>query len=237
MRISRTQRPTIGPGTTAVRPADSARAVRTGGREVTDVAQIMGIPVAELSSKAQEAISRLMAELNTLHETVTAQRNRISKLEELADQDSMTPVANRRAFVRELARLTSFSRRYGEASSVIYFDVNGLKDINDTFGHAAGDAAILKVADLLLENVRDSDLVARLGGDEFGVLLTHASEDTAVGKARILRERIEAQPLDWEGERIPLRLAFGVHRLTNGENAGDALAAADRAMYADKRGS
>ena len=76
--------------------------------------------------------------------------------EQLADQDTLAPVADRRAFVRELTRNLSYSERYGTPSSVIYLDLNGLKQLNDTKGHAAGDAAILKVANLLASKVVDN---------------------------------------------------------------------------------
>ena len=237
MRIGNTTKPTN--VTDATRPRTYGSDGRSGApapREVRDTASVMGIPAGELSPKAQSAITRLMAEIEALQNTVKSQQARIAYLEQLADQDSLTPVANRRAFVRELSRITSFGERYGATSSVIYFDLNGLKEINDTYGHAAGDAAIGKVADILLEHVRESDLVGRLGGDEFGVLLSQADEATARTKAKTLIDEIESAPLDWQGHQIPLRLAYGTHTFSTGENAGDALAAADRAMYAHKRG-
>ena len=237
MRIGGTAKPqTV---TDATRPRSygpDGRPVSGSPREVRDVASVMGMTADELSPKAQSAMTRLMAEIESLRDTVKSQQARIAYLEQLADQDSLTPVANRRAFVRELSRITSFGERYGATSSVIYFDLNGLKDINDTYGHAAGDAAISKVADVLLEHVRESDVVGRLGGDEFGVLLSQADETTARTKAKTLIDEIEAAPLDWQGHQIPLRLAYGTHTFSSGENAGDALAAADRAMYAQKRG-
>lgn len=237
MRVDQVARSSVRPGAAKLREGKSSGARPAAGRDVTDVAEVMGIPVTELSPTAQTAITQLMTEVGALRETIAAQNAQIAQLEELADQDSLTPVANRRAFVRELARLASAAKRYGEESSVIYFDVNGLKEINDRFGHAAGDAAIVRVADLLLESVRDTDLVGRLGGDEFGVLLSHTGPDRAQDKAEILSARIEAETFEWQGASIPLKLAFGVHTLANGENAGDALAAADRAMYVNKRGA
>ena len=145
-------------------------------------------------------------------------------------------MANRRAFVRELSRNLSYSERYGTPSSVIYFDLNGLKQLNDTKGHAAGDAAILKVAKILARNVRESDIVGRLGGDEFGVMLSHADEDAAWSKAGFLAKRIAADPLEWEGGPIVLEVAFGVHTIRGSGDAGAALEAADKAMYAHKTG-
>ena len=105
------------------------------------------------------------------------------------------PIYNRRAFVRELTRVISMTERYGQPSSIIFLDVDGLKKINDRHGHGAGDVALLSVADRLLLNVRESDIVGRLGGDEFGVILFNADGETALAKAAALTENIAAHPI------------------------------------------
>lgn len=208
--------------------------VKAGPRKVVDSLSIMGIPANELTPKVREAIMTLMAEVDKMRGEVEEQRARIAYLEQLADQDSLTPVVNRRAFVRELSRFVSYGERYGTPSSVIYFDMNGLKGINDTFGHSAGDAALKRVAEILTENVRESDYVGRLGGDEFGVLLAHAEEAAATEKALQLVDAIETSSIDWEGTKIPLKVAFGAYTFKGGENANEALAEADKKMYAHK---
>jgi len=177
---------------------------------------------------------RLMEEVETLRREIEQSRQRISYLEQLADQDTLAPIANRRAFVRELSRIMAFAERYGTASSLIYFDVNDLKPINDTHGHAAGDAVLMQVAETLLGNVRESDVVGRLGGDEFAVILSQADEDQAVEKAADLVRRIEGQTLDWNGTDIAINVAHGTYTIRGGDSAQEALAAADRAMYERK---
>jgi GGDEF domain-containing protein len=194
MRIDNTRRPAASAGVSSYQKAGNtsknAPAARASG-----AASVLGIPQDELTRKVQEAIVKLMEEVDTLRQELDQSLSRIEYLEQLADQDSLAPVANRRAFVRELSRNLSYSERYGTSSSVIYFDLNGLKQLNDTRGHAAGDAAILKVAKILASNVRESDIVGRLGGDEFGVMLSHADEDAARSKAEFLAESIAADPL------------------------------------------
>ncbi len=165
-----------------------------------------------------------------------ASKHRMAKLERLADEDSLAPISNRRAFVRELSRLMSFAERYGAPSSLLFFDVNGMKEINDTHGHGAGDAALLQVANILLEQVRTSDVVGRLGGDEFGVILAQADQAAALEKAASLAKAIESAPLEWQGTTITLELAHGAYTFLGGDNVESALAAADEAMYAHKRG-
>ncbi len=200
----------------------------------TDVAEIMGIPAQEMSPRVQAAFQSLMHEVSHLREELEMSRKRINYLEQLADQDSLVPVVNRRAFVRELSRMMSYSERYGAPSSLLYFDVNLMKSINDTYGHAAGDAALDKVATLLLENIRDSDVVGRLGGDEFAVILAQADGTQAAEKADQLAAAITAEPLEWQGKKINLSTSYGIYTFAGGEGVDDALHAADRAMYNQK---
>jgi len=229
-----------GVGATAyARAADSA----SKPTPISDMAAVMDIPEAEITPKVRAAIMALMAEVDRLRRDMQQKEARIAHLEQLADQDPLTPVANRRAFVRELTRMMSFADRYDTVSSLVYFDLNGLKPVNDTYGHSAGDAVIAYVARVLVQNVRDSDVVGRLGGDEFGVLLPYTDESGAVEKATTLAVAVAAQPVDWNGVAIPASVSWGVHTFRSGSGsvhqaldaAAQAIEAADRAMYAQKK--
>lgn len=202
-----------------------------------DEASIMGIPSGELTPKVRAAIDRLLHEVQHLRDELELAKKRMDHLEQLADQDPLTPVMNRRAFVREMSRIMAFAERYDAVSAVLFFDVNGLKEINDSLGHAAGDAALSHVAEALVANVRSSDVVGRLGGDEFGVILARADEEQAAGKAQFLADAIAARPLAWEGHDLTIRVAYGAHGLSADQEATAALDAADRAMYALKKAS
>ena len=238
------------PGVAAVRRTVETRRVQrstesgaiadaepAGPRDIADTVSVMGIPEPELTAKVRTALVSLMAEVEGLRKEVDRTRERLASLERLADQDPLALIANRRAFVRELTRYISVTERYGTPNSVVYFDLNGLKGINDTYGHTAGDAALLQVANTLLHNVRDSDIVGRLGGDEFGVILAQSDLQDALGKAENLARAIRAAPIEWDGEQIALDIAFGVYAFKAGEAVNDALAAADKAMYAHKQAS
>ncbi|MBI3453370.1 MAG: GGDEF domain-containing protein [Rhodospirillales bacterium] len=196
----------------------------------------MEIPEAEFTPKVRAAIMALMAEVEKLRRELQQNQSRIAYLEDLADQDTLTPVANRRAFVRELSRMQSFAERYDTPSSVIYFDVNGLKKINDTLGHGAGDAVLAHVANSLVQNIRDSDFVGRLGGDEFGVILAYTDQIKANEKAASLAEAISSQSVTWEDNKIAVAVSYGTYAFRGGEDAARAIDAADRAMYARKKG-
>src|SRR3546814_10590608 len=98
-------------------------------------------------------------------------------------------------------------------SVLIYFDLNGLKEINDKEGHGAGDAALIQVGQILLDNTRESDIVARLGGDEYGVILSETDAQQGREKADHLAEAIRRRPLHWEGKVLQLDAAYGVYPL------------------------
>jgi diguanylate cyclase (GGDEF)-like protein len=179
-------------------------------------------------------LAALQLERETLKHGLTEAKTRIAELERQVDEDPLMPVANRRAFLRELTRLIGFAERYGVAGSIVYVDLNNLKAINDAHGHAAGDAALMQVARLLVENVRAGDVVGRLGGDELGVLLVQADKESAERKAALLAQRVESRPLSWRGRDLSLAITYGVHAFGGAENAEHAIAAADRAMYKRK---
>jgi len=169
-----------------------------------------------------------------LRDELARARGRIASLERLADEDALIPVANRRAFVRELTRMIGFSHRYGVPASVVYFDINNMKQINDEYGHPTGDAALCHIATVLRQNVRSSDIVGRLGGDEFGVILAQTNQEQARDKAAALGATIAATPLRWGDLIIAVSAAYGVYAFSGSDEPQHAIEAADRAMYQQK---
>lgn len=179
--------------------------------------------------------SDLAADLDALRRENARLRAEVEKLKALADHDALVPVLNRRAFVRELQRAMAFCKRYGLPAAVLYLDLDGFKGVNDRHGHAVGDAALRRVAEILVENVRESDVVARLGGDEFAVLLQQADVAAAKAKAQTLSEHIQADPFEAAGERVALGGSFGVRAYADQETAEQWLAEADAQMFVRKR--
>ncbi len=174
--------------------------------------------------------ARLVAEVARLE-------RRVAELELLADRDPMLPVLNRRAFMRELARAASFQARYGGEAALAFFDLDGLKAINDAHGHAAGDAALEAVAATLAGQVRESDVVGRLGGDEFAVLLAQAPLADARAKALALADAVAARPVALADRTIRISVSVGVRPLEPSRAPDELLAEADAAMYLAKRGT
>jgi diguanylate cyclase (GGDEF)-like protein len=200
-----------------------------------DTAAFLGLSQAELTPAVQQAVTTLLAEIDDLRAEVARLKARLAEVEGLADQDGLTPLLNRRAFMRELSRIRTFSQRYGSPASLIYFDVDALKAVNDRFGHAAGDAALKGIAERLTANVRESDIVARVGGDEFAVILVQADRFTAKAKAESLVAAIQAAPLELGAWSAPMKLSWGVAEVDPEKDPDAIVAEADAAMYAMKR--
>jgi diguanylate cyclase (GGDEF)-like protein len=177
---------------------------------------------------------RLVEEISLLRGKVARLQERVEQLDQLAHLDSLINLPNRRGFMRELERLISRVDRYGIHAAMLFVDLDGLKMINDTFGHRAGDEALIEVARSLTDGVRKSDCVARLGGDEFGILLAHATEDRARETAERLTAAIEQCNVRWEDNLLPLSVAIGATAISPGDTADAVIVRADRAMYAEK---
>ena len=181
------------------------------------------------------AKKKLLSEVKSLQTENDALKTRIIELEKAADTDPLLPIYNRRAFVREIDRARNVMGRYDILSSLIYFDLNDFKKVNDQYGHAIGDEVLRTVGRVLKEGVRSCDLVARLGGDEFGVLLFKIDNEIAKNKAALLSHTIGEQVLELNsGAKVSISSAWGVASCETDETADEILARADRAMYIAK---
>ncbi len=200
-----------------------------------DFAALLGVPASGLTPEVRQAVAGLSAEVKTLRRELSDAHSKVGYLERLADQDTLVPAINRRAFARELSRTMSYARRYNVPCSVLYFDVNELKEINDGFGHAAGDAALIHVVEMLNASVREFDIVGRLGGDEFGVILVHVDDKGAADKAATLAAAVAGKPQVFRGHTIAVSVAYGSYQFRPDENVEHAIDLADKAMYARKR--
>ncbi|MES2343190.1 MAG: GGDEF domain-containing protein [Pseudomonadota bacterium] len=215
--------------------AQAGAYVTAGTAAPADRTAFLGLSEADLTPAVQGAVKTLLTEIDDLRGEVARLKAKLSEAETLADRDPLTPLLNRRAFIRELGRIRTFAQRYGSPASVVYFDLDGFKGVNDRFGHAAGDAALQAVAERLAANVRDSDIIGRMGGDEFGVILVQADEATARAKAESLAQAIEASPIQFGDWSAPLHISYGVREITPDTEPEALVAEADAAMFAAKR--
>lgn len=153
----------------------------------------------------------------------------------LSTIDALTGLANRPYILAAVEREMDRATRYRRGFCVLMADLDGLKDINDTYGHRVGDRALAVVAAVIRENVRRIDTPARLGGDEFVVLLPETDRDGARVVADKIRFGVAATELIERGERIALGVSIGLGEWHPGRTLDDIMAAADEAMYEWKR--
>jgi len=136
-------------------------------------ASALGIPEAEFTPRVRAAVASLMQQSDELRRELAEARARLEETARTADQDMLLPVLNRRALVREISRFIGFADRYGTPSTLLYFDLDDFKTVNDEFGHAGGDSVLSHFSNLVAGQIRDSDVFGRIGGDEFAVILAH----------------------------------------------------------------
>jgi diguanylate cyclase (GGDEF)-like protein len=169
-----------------------------------------------------------------LRSKLKAAERRIAELEAAADTDFLLEIPNRRGFERELTRAIAYMKRYRASGALIVLDVDRLKPVNDSFGHAAGDEVLKAIAVALTRQVRASDVVGRLGGDEFALLLWNLSETDAKAKAAIFEQAIDDLSFTFRGQHVTAGASAGVALLGAQSDAGRALEEADAAMYVRK---
>jgi len=179
------------------------------------------------AAEAKATIRRLRGEL-------TRARKQIEELQASADTDFLLGIPNRRGFERELARALAYIKRYRASGALIVLDVDRLKPINDSFGHAAGDQVLKAIVAVLTSQVRSSDIVGRLGGDEFALLLWNLGEADARAKAAALEETIDRLTFQFGGSTITAGASAGIAMLGSHAEAGRVLEDADGAMYLRK---
>lgn len=158
-----------------------------------------------------------------------------AELRYIADHDSLTGLLDRRRFRAELDQYVSFSARYGGQGAVMIIDIDGLKAINDALGHHAGDNLIRRIAEIMRERVRTTDIVARLSGDEFAVLMPQTDTAGALQLGEDLRAQV-AESAAPGPDADSATISVGITMFGSGREVGPeaVLVAADQAMYRAK---
>jgi diguanylate cyclase (GGDEF)-like protein len=160
-----------------------------------------------------------------------------NELFQQATHDSLTGLPNRALFFERLRLCLAQSQREGHRCGVLALDMDGLKQINDTHGHRAGDAALRELAERLRGVARTADTVARLGGDEFGIILSTV-DDRAAAEQAVQRygSALEGAQVEFEGHLLPIKASIGLAVFADDAlELSDLLDFADRAMYDNKK--
>jgi diguanylate cyclase (GGDEF)-like protein len=157
------------------------------------------------------------------------------QLQNQAMRDSITGVFNRRYLEVTLSREISHAKRKAYPLSIIMLDVDFFKNVNDTFGHKAGDDVIIAIGNLLQSQTRESDCVSRYGGDEFVLVMPEMSEEHAFQRAELWRNAIKAKEFQSGENKVKVTVSLGISTFPkNGSDSDALLKAADDALYQAK---
>jgi len=210
--------------------AEVAHAVRT---ERAFSRRAPGAEIAEIEALSGD-FNALLAELENWQEHLRVENETLAHR---ATHDALTGLPNRAFFEAQLVRAVTEARAGGYHVAVLYLDGDRFKEINDRFGHAAGDAVLQEMARRIRAQLKASDVVARLGGDEFAVLLRHTRDRAAVGRIADAITGAGAMPMTLPGgDVIQCLLSAGIALFPDdGEEADALMRAADAAMYASKQ--
>ena len=202
-------------------------ALRAEGETIGSLAAISRSP----ASGFQEGVGEALESLSRRAGPAIWNALRFTEARELAELDSLTGLHNRRLFYEFLAREIARARRYERYVSVIVFDLDDFKRINDRLGHLGGDAVLMGVADAVRSAVRETDIPCRVGGDEFAVILPESSRDDAELLADRIALAIRSQKIEKAGA---LKISAGVSELRRDDTAADLFKRADDALLRAK---
>jgi diguanylate cyclase (GGDEF)-like protein/PAS domain S-box-containing protein len=206
-------------------------------RELSDSYEIQmtdGRVITELDYPVRDRENRFIGHL-WIYEDVTRERQTAEQLVYLAERDALTGLYNRHRFQQELARTMLDSDRHQTQCAVMFFDLDEFKTINDSYGHRAGDALLIRVASEISTLVRRNEVLARLGGDEFAILLPSVHGNEAEVLADRVVRAIAQIPFRFEGQNLRLTTSLGIaYYPGQAADADDLVARADIAMYQAK---
>jgi diguanylate cyclase len=178
----------------------------------------------------------MCARVASLEQEARDLHDRLGEERDLARVDSLTKVANRKAFDERLAQELARMRHTAAPVTLLVWDLDHFKTINDSYGHRAGDRVLQSVAQCLASAVRSTDFVARIGGEEFAMILIGLPLATAIGMADQLRAAVESLPFHFRGKPIRVTASCGITEIRERESAESAFDRADSALYRAKNG-
>lgn len=199
--------------------------------------------VVQLSRALRSLLRRIgLAEERTKEAELRATENAMQlqedmlKLRHLADTDFMTGLMNRRSFLAVADDTVAYCRRYKRNMATLMIDIDHFKKINDTHGHAAGDDAIKRVAEIVSQSIRTTDKAARFGGEEFVVLLREIDQETAILLADRIRTSIESARVTHENLVFPITVSVGLALFDESDrDVQDIIERADQGLYVAKK--
>ncbi len=204
--------------------------------------------LAEISQQIQNNRTEEVAKRNQVHQELDALTQKIQKIEQESTQlkdklrsahkrslhDPLTGLPNRLAYDERLIIELARSNRYKTPLSILIWDIDFFKKINDTFGHKAGDKTLVLISKLLSQHCRETDFVSRFGGEEFTMLLSDSDAQSAFLAADKIRKVVEKSAFNSSGKKISITISCGITQFTKGDTGESAFNRADKALYKAK---
>ena len=185
-------------------------------------------------TELEKALNLALLAMTEAEKRIERQQKRIKQLEKLSITDELTKLLNRRGFLTQLKRTLSSSKRNGVGGSLVILDLDRFKNINDRYGHIAGDKLLQKVAYSLKLRVRDSDTIGRLGGDEFAIILAGLPSSMVSSRIDEIQGAINHLHFEWENHKISVSASIGRYDYSGTETYTELINLADLSMY-DKK--
>jgi diguanylate cyclase len=190
---------------------------------------------AQRDVQAEQQAALLKRQLEALEREAFELRRQVEETRQQAMRDPLTGLPNRRAFEARIDEELARWRRFGTPLALVVFDVDDFKQINDVFGHKAGDRALALIGKILAESLRETDFIARYGGEEIVGLLPGADGEAALKVADMMRRQVEQAGMHSHNKPVKITLSGGVAVAGPGETAEQLFERADQAMYQAKR--
>lgn len=206
-----------------------------GTRLLEELVLPLGIAFALVGGVIGLIVTRARRAGQELQQAFDARVAAQQELEYSARHDSLTDLPNRALFLEHLMSAIAHSERYGSSFTFHYLDLDGFKEVNDTFGHPAGDELLRELAARLRNIVRTADTIARFGGDEFAVLQRSSGDRETAGLLAERMIRAVEQPFEIAGDSLHVTLSVGIAFETGGDDPEEIIRNADRALYRAKR--
>ncbi|HAT42537.1 MAG TPA: GGDEF domain-containing protein [Rheinheimera sp.] len=177
------------------------------------------------------ALQEMDKRLKELEEEAAQFRKRLAEQKFRSLQDALTELPNRASFDERYELELKRFKRYGKPLSVVLADVDHFKNINDSYGHSAGDKTLKVIAKALRQSLRESDFIARYGGEEFVLLFPETPLEDLEGPLNILREKIKRIPFKFKDQNVPITISFGATQVKTSDTGRAAFDRADEALY------
>ncbi|MBW1802340.1 MAG: GGDEF domain-containing protein [Deltaproteobacteria bacterium] len=209
-------------------------------RQTAEVFPLFEIKVTEemdYSKIIDDARKELIIVSESFINRFVEQQRQMERLRELAAHDGLTGLINYQKFHEVLETEIARARRYKSSISLVMSDIDYFKQVNDSYGHLAGDYALKEISRFLQDHVRTSDIVARYGGEEFVIILPETSLEGAIGATERIRKKVSEMQMSYEGKKLSVTLSFGIACLRPDKNISksDLIRSADDALLEAKR--